>query len=138
MQHNIYFLISWQKKTYNCLLTRGAKPISFYCNHDNLFRYIFTHSVIPFPIFCARYHVSIRTKGQSCLIRAVFKLKLVFDGLITRKRVTQLSLSIQLKNNNASTCQIFNNMLKYGTYMNTITKNICLQFSVFLGCTKAK
>ena len=36
-----------EKKAYVCLLIRGAKPISFYCIHENLFRYIFTHSVIP-------------------------------------------------------------------------------------------
>ena len=49
---NIYFLVSRQKKTTCiCLLTRGAKPIIFCWIHENLYQYIFTHSVIPFLTF---------------------------------------------------------------------------------------
>ena len=49
---NIYFLVSRRKKkACICLLTRGAKPIIFCWIHENLYQYIFTHSVIPFLTF---------------------------------------------------------------------------------------
>ena len=57
-----------EKKAYICLLTRGAKPISFYCIHKNLFQYIFTHLVIPFLTFCALHHVPCVYKNKTITV----------------------------------------------------------------------
>ena len=140
MQHNIYFLISWQKKNIYLSIDKRNKTNHLLLHPWELFP-VYFHTVgdtISY-ILCTPPCVY-KNKRITVSNTYYIQIKAIFWWSNNKKKgdIAFTFHTVKKTNNNASTCYIFNNTLKHDTYMNTIKKNICLQFSVHLRCTKPK